>query len=115
VSSDRQRENIRLLCGRMLIDLWPAHVQGVANVLANGLSTGLISARSDAWSFNSHIMARWVSLFRRFEVKHFPNPVAAGRRHQRFTQRETPHFRRGKSVGFPPYLSDSSNYSGNFQ
>jgi hypothetical protein len=71
VSSDRHRENIRLLCGRMLIDLWPAYVQGVANVLANGLSTGPISARSDAWSFNSHIMAWWVSLFRRFDVNIF--------------------------------------------
>ena len=69
---------IRLLCLRFSVDVWPAHIAGVANVLADGLSRGLVSARSDAWSFNRFIMARWRSQYGEFHVDAFADPSGRG-------------------------------------
>jgi len=39
--------------------LWPVYMAGKLNVMADGLSRGIVSARSDGRSLNAAIMSRW--------------------------------------------------------
>ena len=98
---------IRLLCLRHSIDLWPAHIAGVSNVLADGLSRGVISARSEAWTFNPSIMARWIKRFAGFDVDVFSDPSGYNAQATTFCSIVHPPFSQrfsGKKIwAFPPF------------
>jgi len=48
--------SISAICMQHHILLWPVHIAGKLNVTVDGLSRGIVSARSDGWSLNTAIM-----------------------------------------------------------
>ena len=97
---------IRLLCLQYHIDLWPVHIEGVRNVVADGLSRGLLSSRCSTWSLNWAIMARWRARFGGFDVDAFTDPSGSGSQAPEFCSVLKPPFARSfskqKVWAFPP-------------
>jgi len=98
---------VRTICLRYHISLWPVHIAGALNVLADRLSRGLVSARSGSWSFNTAIMARWRAWAGgSFDVDAFADPSGRGAQADVFHSAVDPPFGRhfdNKTVfAFPP-------------
>ena len=98
--------SIRLICLQYQIDLWPVHIDGVRNVVADGLSRGLLASRSSTWSLNRAIMARWRAQFGPFDVDVFTDPSGSGAQAFAFCSVLDPpwdkSFRGQKVWAFPP-------------
>ena len=98
--------SIRLLCLQHMISFWPVHIAGALNVVADGLSRGVLSARSSLWSFNAHIMARWNTRQEGFDVDVFSEPSGRGAQAPRFCSAADPPFLKTfpglKIFAFPP-------------
>jgi len=109
--------SIRSICMKYHILLWPVHIAGKLNVTADGLSRGIVSARSDGWSLNKAIMNRWrATVGGEFDVDAFANPSGQGAQAARFHSAIDPPFGRKFAnlnvFAFPPlelvesFLSD---------
>jgi len=87
--------------------LWPVHIAGKLNVTADGLSRGIVSARSDGWSLNTTIMNRWrATVEGQFDVDAFADPSGQGAQATRFHSAIDPPFGRKflqlERFRFPP-------------
>jgi hypothetical protein len=113
--------SIRAICMQHHILLWPVHIAGKLNVTADGLSRGIVSARSDGWSLNTAIMNRWrATVGGKFDVDAFADPSGRGAQATRFHSAIDPPFGRKffnlNVFAFPPlelvgsFLSDVVNW-----